>query len=112
MKPTGALGTFLYSRGMKELAQMVMDRLENFDGLQERQGLVEEALSCVALSRRGLSELEIIGMIQVGFSRVVCLHTRRRLWVLRDSMRETLSSCACYVLSSERPAMCVLQAHT
>jgi hypothetical protein len=73
MKPTGALGTFLYSRGMKELAHMVMDRLENFDGLQERRGLVEEALSCVALSRRGLSELEIIGMIQVSFfCRVVC----------------------------------------
>ena len=68
---------------------MVMDRLENFDGLQERRGLVEEALSCVALSRRGLSELEIIGMIQVSLCRVVCSHTRRKLWVLRDSMQKT-----------------------
>jgi tetratricopeptide (TPR) repeat protein len=65
LKPTGALGTYLYARGMKELVHMVVDRLENTNGLQERCGLVEEVLSCVALSRRGLSESEIIGMMQV-----------------------------------------------
>ena len=32
-----ALGTYLYARGMKELAKMVIDRLENTDGLQERR---------------------------------------------------------------------------
>lgn len=65
MKPSGPLGTYLYARGMKELAKMVIDRLENTDGLQERRGLVEEVLSCVALSRRGLAEPEIVGMMQV-----------------------------------------------
>jgi len=65
LKPTGALGTYLFARSVKELAQMVVDRLENTNGLQERCGLVEEVLSCVALSRRGLSESEIIAMMQV-----------------------------------------------
>ena len=65
LKPTGALGTYLFARSVKELSQMVVDRLENTNGLQERCGLVEEVLSCVALSRRGLSESEIIAMMQV-----------------------------------------------
>jgi hypothetical protein len=41
LKPSGSLGTFLYARGMKELAEMVLDRLETMNGLQERRGLVE-----------------------------------------------------------------------
>jgi len=65
LKPSGSLGTFLYARGMKELAQMVLDRLETMNGLQERRGLVEEVLSCISLSRRGLSEPEIIGLLQI-----------------------------------------------
>ena len=78
MKPTGPLGTFMYVRGITELATMVLDRIENLNGLQERRGLVEEVLSCVSLSRRGLSEPEIIGMMQVPRA-LFCkfyLHTR------------------------------------
>ncbi|KAJ1470948.1 hypothetical protein T484DRAFT_3564813 [Baffinella frigidus] len=65
LKPSGALGGYMFARSIDELAEAAMSRLEQARGVQEREGLLEEIMCAVALSRRGLSEMEILGLVQV-----------------------------------------------
>jgi hypothetical protein len=65
MKPSGSLGNYMFVRSIDELAEAAMSRLEQTRALQERVGLVEEVMCAVAMSRRGLSEMEILQMVQV-----------------------------------------------
>eukprot|EP00961_Rhodomonas_salina_P270441 3653698-Rhodomonas_salina.1 len=65
MKPSGPVASLILCRSIKELISSVLLRMENKPGLQERHGLVEEVMCSLALSRRGLSEAELLNILQI-----------------------------------------------
>ncbi len=65
IKPSGSMGLRLFSRSVKDLFDIMLDGLDKGHGTQERCGLTEDFMSFVALSRRGLSEFELLDILQV-----------------------------------------------
>ena len=65
IKPSGSLGLNLFCRSIVELGDVILNNLENLPEMQSRRGLMEEFMSFIALSRKGLSEFELLDILQV-----------------------------------------------
>ncbi|EKX47579.1 hypothetical protein GUITHDRAFT_162651 [Guillardia theta CCMP2712] len=85
LRPSGSYGSFYNLRSIEELNAALLARLER--GC-EVVGLCEEMLTCVSLSRRGLSEFELLRLLQVprAFFSKLYIHVRGFFKVLGGLM--------------------------
>ena len=64
MKPSGSMGINLFSKSINELCDIVLNNLECNPEMQVRGGLMEDFMSFIAVSRSGMSEYELLDILQ------------------------------------------------